>query len=76
MPVKKNCHNCKFLEWIDADRDEDSGFCCNKRDYTSEQQESAHLNLLDREDYRIKGKKCHSAPTPNAAISGGGTPSD
>ena len=54
----KHCHNCKWLEWMEGDIYDPSGWGCNDRDYDSVKEESAHLFLLDQEKYRFKGKRC------------------
>jgi hypothetical protein len=56
----KNCNNCAHLEWVDGDRDEDSGFTCNKRHHqmwAKGREQELHANL-DREEYRARGKTC------------------
>lgn len=60
----KNCHNCIYLEYVEADFEsfDDSGFCCNGRDYHKYNNwvkaEQDHLNRLQNESYRLRQKKC------------------
>ena len=69
--LKKNCHNCEHLEWIDDDSEisNNSGFACHKRDYYKKgdyyTNEQKHLNQLNSEKYRNHGKKCHEKKVAN-----------
>jgi hypothetical protein len=60
--LKKNCFNCKHLEWIDIGCEYGSGagagYCCNKRNYRSEIEEDNHLGQLEKDEYLKKGKSC------------------
>ena len=61
--MRKNCHTCKHLEWVDGDcpYGGDSGFVCNKRhdqEY-DKGREAEFLAQLDSETYRKRGKRCH-----------------
>lgn len=63
--MKRNCTNCKHLEWVDGDcndigQDVNSGFDCNKRheDMFLQGREVELLNNLDRDSYREKAKVC------------------
>ena len=58
--MKKNCYNCRYLEYYEADFEEmcDSGYCCNGRDYKYESQEYKHLRKLQNRDYLNRAKKC------------------
>lgn len=60
MQIKGNCFACEYLEYIDAEPQDPSGFCCNKREYKTERQETDHLNLLNDSDDRYKktAKQC------------------
>lgn len=51
---RRNCYNCKWLEWIDGDINDPSGYCCNNR----EESNKLFANL-ERHEYRNKGKVCH-----------------
>lgn len=53
--MKKNCHNCKYLEWIDDDSEvsNNSGWVCNKKKYSE-----AHLQRLENPVYRMVSKRC------------------
>lgn len=55
---KNNCHACMYLEWVDGDTNDPSGFCCNGRDYRSVKAEKNHLNKLSSQVYRARVKKC------------------
>ena len=57
----KHCHNCKYLEWGEGDVYCPSGWCCNRRDYDTVEQETKHLNQLEDVNYRFKGKRCFKA---------------
>lgn len=57
---KKNCLNCKYLEWGFGDVGDPEGWMCNKRDYRTDKQEMDHLEKLDRKSYREQAKKCCS----------------
>lgn len=61
--MKKDCYNCKHLEWIDGDVGDPSGFTCHKRltGAESETYEWDLLGKLDSEEYRAKGKVCHES---------------
>ena len=56
--MKKNCHQCRFLEFNDADNDPSTPgwFICDGR----EESEKLHNNL-QREEYRDKSKVCYIA---------------
>ncbi len=58
VQMKKHCHNCKHLEWVDGDVNDPEGWTCNKRQYRSEYDEHLHLYHLEREFYRIVSKRC------------------
>ena len=64
MKTKKNCNNCRYLEWVDGDYHGDSGFTCNKRQQSMWEKDKEHILLanLDREEYREKSKVCFEAP--------------
>ncbi len=54
----KHYHNCKQLEWFEGEWGDPSGWVCNARNYDTVEQENKHLNQLNTEDYRFKGKRC------------------
>lgn len=63
--MKKNCTNCKHLEWVDGDdggfgNSANSGFDCDKRhdDMAHKGREDELLKNLDRDSYREKSKRC------------------
>lgn len=66
--LKKNCYNCKYLDYYSKESYEDSspeGFFCNGREYaissrgrTKSNCEVSHLELLQKEEYLIKSKRC------------------
>jgi hypothetical protein len=56
--MKKNCYNCTYLEWIDAEANDPSGFICHKRDYRSSKEEDEHLKKLENNSYLERSKKC------------------
>ena len=57
--MKKNCINCKFLEYVDSgDWGITSGYCCNNRDYKTSREEDNHLGQLENEKYLKTSKKC------------------
>ena len=60
VQIKGNCFACEHLEYIDAEEQDPSGFCCNKREYKTERKERDHLNLLNNHGDRYKqtAKKC------------------
>jgi len=63
-PTKKNCHNCKWLDYYQRDDYYDNspeGYFCNNREYPTEKSESKHLKQLENEKYREKGKVCHES---------------
>lgn len=57
--MKKNCLNCKWLDYYEADYEEscDSGFMCNKRE-EMQGSEDKLLKALSRDSYREKAKAC------------------
>lgn len=60
--MKKNCYNCKFLEWCDDGGSEypndNSGYICNKREYKCASEEDKHLAQLENHSYLEKAKLC------------------
>jgi hypothetical protein len=59
--MKKNCNNCKWLEYFGKDNHESSdseGFSCNHRRYKTAKAEENHEKQLDSEKYRSLPKKC------------------
>lgn len=56
-PPGKHCHNCEFLEYFEAE-ELTNGWICNSRQYNSVEEETKHLNLLEKLEYRLKGKRC------------------
>lgn len=65
--MQKNCHNCKFLQYHEAQGgetlDTQSGYYCEGRDYykgtgDSQTKEQNHLDQLSNENYRLRSKKC------------------
>ena len=65
--MKKNCHNCVYLEFYEEDPDYSpgyypgfycSGFYCDYRQYRNEKDERVHLIKLDDPAYRNTSKKC------------------
>ncbi len=66
MATNKNCYNCKFLKYHEAQGgetlDTKSGFYCEGRNYeksgNSYDNEKRHLKQLDKESYRLSSKKC------------------
>ena len=66
--IKKNCYNCKFLEWYDDGGSEyggDSGYACNKREYRNDYEENKHLAQLEDDSYLEKAKSCCKFTNPN-----------
>jgi hypothetical protein len=62
-PTKRNCKNCRFLEWGHGDENDPQGWMCNGRgEYRNRAEESAHLARLESEQYRDKSKVCHEWP--------------
>ena len=57
----RNCHNCKHLEFVDGEREEDSGWICAKRDYKTTEEETLHLKQLDDDAYLFRAKRCHES---------------
>jgi hypothetical protein len=62
-PKKKNCYNCKHLDYYDKESYEDSspeGYFCNGRSYGDRQEncEETHLEKLQKETYLERSKKC------------------
>lgn len=59
--LKRNCKNCKHLEWHEQESYEsfdESGFFCNYKEYVSEAIESAYLKLFQNDRYLEKSKTC------------------
>ena len=63
----KNCHTCKWLEWVDDDSTDgwpgNSGWICQKRDGGGENK--AVLRQLGDDVYRNRYKRCFE---PKAAL--------
>ncbi len=61
--MKKNCTNCKHLEWVDGDdiHGHGSGFDCNKRydEMSQAGREEELISNLNRDAYRELAKRCH-----------------
>lgn len=53
-----NCHQCYYLEWVEAEIWDPCGYVCNKREYISCTQEDKHLSQLQIEKYRMRPKRC------------------
>jgi len=64
--MKKNCDNCKHLEYVEAEYWDDNGFTCHKRNNGSLSQgkESELLFKLDNEKYRHVSKVCFEGEEP------------
>ena len=60
--MKKNCHNCKHLEWASGDVHDDEGYTCNKRYALLENAYAGAGDALNKklesEAYRNTGKVC------------------
>ena len=60
--MKKNCLNCKFLEYVEEDTSDGNGsggYCCTGRDYSLPgNNEDRHLDQLEDERYLRASKKC------------------
>jgi len=59
--VKRNCKNCKHLEYYDDGGCEfgaGGGFACNKRNYRNDYEEYLHLGQLEDDSYLEKSKSC------------------
>ena len=62
--LKKNCLNCKHLQYYSKECYEDSaseGYYCEgqRNDYGPGEEENKHLAQLDTPSYREKAKVCH-----------------
>ena len=57
--MKKNCDNCRFLDYYEADYESSdlSGFFCKKRE-TKDGSEENLLKALSNKSYREKSKIC------------------
>lgn len=64
--MKKNCLNCKFLEYATEDSSDGngaSGYCCTGRDYSLPgNDEGRHLAQLEDERYLNRSKTCFFPP--------------
>ena len=58
--TRRNCFNCKWLEWVDGDTSDPSGFICNDREYLNDEKETDHLALLMSNGYLNCPKCCCS----------------
>jgi hypothetical protein len=56
--LRKNCWNCHWLEWIDGDIGDLSGFICNNKPIDTDNQERKMLKQMESEDFMKRGKKC------------------
>jgi hypothetical protein len=70
--MKKNCENCKHLQWEDCDEGPGSGFTCNKR-YdqlyeVSEKQADQLIKNLESDNYLKKSKVCCDLKDPGEMI--------
>lgn len=57
---RKNCHNCRHLEWVEAEEWDSNGFTCNKRYedlWAKDKGDWLHSKLED-ERYLMKSKVC------------------
>lgn len=58
---KKNCYNCKYLDYYSAYYEEssESGYHCNGRNYKTTDDENKHLTQLNcQPKYLEASKKC------------------
>lgn len=64
--VKRNCLNCKHLEFFDNASYEilDGGYGCSKREYAKEGDERAHERKLQSPVYLARSKVCFEARNP------------
>lgn len=61
--LRKNCYNCQFVEYYAQESWDLSGswgWCCERKDFASGREEDEMIRNMDREEYRLKGKVCHS----------------
>ena len=63
LNCKRNCHNCIHLGWEGGELPDgryEEGFVCHKRIYADriENCEASHLERLEDEKYRLRGKRC------------------
>ena len=58
--MKKNCNNCRHLEFVTSDHADEWGWDCHKRNNgcLETKDEIALHNNLDREEYRGQAKVC------------------
>jgi len=65
---RRNCLNCKWLEWIDDDSEASpqSGYTCNKRDDEENYLDLMNLPGADKK-YLYTSKKCFERRAPGCA---------
>lgn len=55
----KSRNSCAHLEWVDGDRDANSGYMCNKlRPNETEDQDDVRTARMEDERYLSRGKSC------------------
>lgn len=70
--MKRNCTNCKYLEWGFGDTNDPEGWECLKRDYYKRgnyrKNERKHHAQLDSFFYREQSKKCYEKKITSEAL--------
>jgi hypothetical protein len=57
--LKRNCNNCRYLEWFEGEDSDPKGWICNRGvPYKSAKHEGKHLEQLSSSSYRQKSKRC------------------
>lgn len=54
---KKNCLNCRFMEWADGDVGDPEGWVCNRKHF-NEKEEKDMLEKMDSGSYQYRSKTC------------------
>ena len=56
---RKNCYNCRFMEWGDGDVGDPEGWICTRKDFSNPREESDMIEKMDTPAYRFKSKVCY-----------------
>lgn len=59
MTIKKNCYNCKHIEWADGEDWGSSGYICNKvRPNWCVDKDDEQIGKMESEQYLLRSKVC------------------
>lgn len=61
MKKKRNCFNCRYLEYYEKECSEDfspEGYYCNGREYKTNDAEHKHNIQMESNEYLVKSKSC------------------